>query len=323
MPNHPEPTISIIIPALNEEDNIGRCLQSIAEMDTASHRCEVILVDNGSTDNTRGIAESYSGRLDLRVLLAPGVNISALRNTGERHARGSLLAFVDADCTVSKEWMTHAVPYFRDPDVGAAGCSHEIPADSSWVAIVWDLNTGRKRVSRETTTLPSGNLIVHKCAFESVGGFDEQLKTNEDFDLCHRLRLRGFKIYSDPRISAVHWGVPRNLAEFYRRQKWHGTHVFKAFLSNFADLVNVRAVAYAFYYFLGVAFLLISLPVSLVSRNALFLLLAAAILVVPPFVLSARTIAGRHASVRQLVPLSLLYLIYGVARARSLLSLNR
>jgi len=73
-------SISIIIPALNEERMIGRCLESLAKMAFARDRFEVLVVDNGSRDKTLAIAESFQDRLNFRTLQKANVRISALRN---------------------------------------------------------------------------------------------------------------------------------------------------------------------------------------------------------------------------------------------------
>src|SRR5260221_12583246 len=76
----------IIIPALNEEKMIGRCLESLTRLGFARDRFEVLVVDNGSRDNSWVVADSFKDRLNLKVLHQAGVRISALRNLGAREA---------------------------------------------------------------------------------------------------------------------------------------------------------------------------------------------------------------------------------------------
>src|SRR5438270_12097072 len=96
-------SISIIIPALNEEKMIGRCLESLTRLAFARDRFEVLVVDYGSRDNTLAIVESFTDRLNLKVLQQAGVRISALRNLGARSAAGDFLAFLDAACLAPAE----------------------------------------------------------------------------------------------------------------------------------------------------------------------------------------------------------------------------
>ena len=90
----PVASISIIIPALNEEKMIGRCLESLTRLAFARDRFEVLIVDNGSRDRTLAIAESFKDRLNLKVLQQAGVRISALRNLGARPQRAIFLLFL-------------------------------------------------------------------------------------------------------------------------------------------------------------------------------------------------------------------------------------
>ena len=78
----PERTTAVVVPALNEERVIGRCLQALTLQDVGKGSFEVVVVDNGSTDRTVEIARSFSGALNLTVLVKPGARISALRNFG-------------------------------------------------------------------------------------------------------------------------------------------------------------------------------------------------------------------------------------------------
>ena len=101
----PVVSVSIIIPALNEARMIGKCLDSLTQLDFPRDHFEVILVDNGSTDDTIKIARSFTDRLRLRILQKKGVRISGLRNLGAREAQGEVVAFLDADCLAPSNWL--------------------------------------------------------------------------------------------------------------------------------------------------------------------------------------------------------------------------
>jgi len=311
--------VSIIIPALNEEKVIGKCLNAIKRLDTSKESFEVILVDNGSVDKTCGIAESFKYDLDIKIFTIPGVNISALRNAGASHSKGDILAFVDADCTASPNWINNAAKYFDQPKIGAVGSSYDIPENSSWVAKCWDLNSARKRKLGEAEYLPAGNLFVTKEKFLEIGGFKEDLITNEDYEFCYRLRKMGLRVYADPDISVVHWGVPQNLVHFYKRQKWLGTHVLKVFLDNIGELKNFRAVSYAIYYTCCIICFFLSLLISFTVHNFLLLTIVVFALLSPPLLLSIKTLNNQKQSYRYSLRLSILYFVYGIARAMSIL----
>jgi glycosyltransferase involved in cell wall biosynthesis len=312
--------ISIIIPALNAERYIGTCLSAILKMTTGREQYEVILVDNGSSDGTLRIAQTYQSKLNLKVLTIPGVTISTLRNTGVAHSKGELLAFLDADCAVSESWIETAQRHFDDPAIAATGFGYEIPENSTWVARAWDLNP--RRGLGLTDYLPSGNLFVRRANYLDIGGFNPQLITNEDFDLCFRLRKNGFAIYSDPAIQVTHLGEPQTLKSFFKKQQWHGTHVVKVFFENIRELKNLKAVSYALYFLFFSAFFAIGAPLFLIIDHPAYIVIPITALLAPPSFISLKILSKEKLSLENFSQLGCLYLVYGFARASSILRLK-
>ncbi len=311
------PEVTIIIPALNEAKMIGRCLEAIARMAVPRDRFEVIVVDNGSADGTRDIAESFRGRLQLRVLQKDGVHISALRNLGAKAARGAVLAFLDADCLAPCDWIACIAELVPGQGSGVAGAHYLLPAESSWVGRTWHRYREAPK-SGEVSHVPAGDLIMHREDFMRVGGFDESIQTNEDLELCERVRAAGMTVRAAPRIGVVHLGTAQTLRGFYRKQQWHGSHVVKVFLRDPLHSPNRRAVMFAFFTLTclalisaGTAWLLLGGPWSLPAVGL-------AALIVPPFALAWRG-AASEGKWTDLIPLAALYLTYGVARARALM----
>lgn len=309
--------VSIVIPALNEEEMIGKCLDSLCNLNTPKSSYEVILVDNGSKDRTCSIAEDFKGRLDLGIVVERDANIGKLRNIGASYARGNIFAFVDADCTVTRDWMNHALRDLEDPTIGAVGSSHNTPADASWVGRAWDLNIGRRRRLGDVESLPSGNLFVRREDFLKISGFNEELTTNEDYDLCFRLQRVGLRIYSDPKISSTHWGVPSDLVSFYRKQRWHGTHVLKVFTNNLREFRNLRAVSFGVYYAFCIVGFVTSVLVIGAGGSSIYMIMDIFALVIPGLLLSLRVAKGQKGWYKYLIRLFVLYSVYGLARAMS------
>src|SRR5436309_4056618 len=128
------PRVSVIVPAKNEARIIGKCLDSLVRLKFPRGDWEVIVVDNGSTDETVPIASSYRERLDLRVAGKVGF-ISAVRNHAAAMARGTVFAFLDADCEVPETWLSDATALCSAACV--TGSFYGIPPRSSWVARAW------------------------------------------------------------------------------------------------------------------------------------------------------------------------------------------
>jgi len=256
---------SIIIPAKNEENNIGPCIDSIQRNAQRGNSCEIILVDNGSEDATVAIATSKG----VTVYIKPGLSISALRNFGASVAKGRILAFMDADCTVAEDWLSAASRHAGVEKISCYGSPPEIPESPTWVQSTW-YNVRRKNTGvSKVPWLESMNMFVPKEVFGSVGGFNESLLTCEDVDLSYRLSKHG-AILSDTTIRAVHHGEAKTLSEFFRKERWRGQsnmagikgHGFRfdelpsALLPVYYGLLPVLVCASAFVYGFSVALLL-------------------------------------------------------------------
>lgn len=106
-----KPTVSVVVPARNEEEMIGACLESILQQEPPPH--EVILVDNGSTDRTGEIGR----RLGVQVIYQPQPGLHIARQTGLEAASGRVVATTDADCRVEPGWIAAIQEAFSDPEV--------------------------------------------------------------------------------------------------------------------------------------------------------------------------------------------------------------
>jgi glycosyltransferase involved in cell wall biosynthesis len=317
----PAVIISIIIPALNEEKMIGRCLESLTRLAFARDQFEVLVVDNGSRDSTLAIAESFKDRLNLKVLQQAGVRISALRNLGAGTASGDILAFLDADCLAPADWLDRIFALAPADGSGVLGAHYLLPEDSSWVGRTWHRYQEAPK-SGEVSHVPAGDLIMRREDFLKLDGFDESIQTNEDYELCDRARKAGMHVRAFPQIGVVHLGTAQSLPVFFHKQAWHGTHVIKVFLRDVFRSHNRKAVFFAAYTLLS----LLDVAAGIVWTLALhgpWLLPAVgfAALCLPPIVLASRhVLSSRRYS--DFFPLFALYLTYGIARARALLSIK-
>lgn len=232
--------VSIVISNYN-------CGRFIAEaVDSAlgqSHRpIEVIVVDDGSTDDSRQVLQPYADR--VRIVTQANQGVSGARNEGIRQSRGELVAFLDADDVWHPDKLAKQVPLFANPSVGLVYCSIEYVDEQgrSLGTNTKGLRGGVLRdiaLLRETVVLAGGSTaVVRKSSFGPAGLFDRELSTAADWDMwrriaCHdevdvvreplmkyRLRsgsmhrnarvfehdmLRGFaRMFADPAAAAVH-----------------------------------------------------------------------------------------------------------------------
>ena len=209
--------LSFIIPVRNDADGLRRCLRAVAAA-ADGLACEIIVVDNGSTDGSAKVAHEAGAA----VVSAPGLRVSAVRNRGAAAATGELLAFVDADNEICRGWAHAAIEATSLAGVAAAGAPYHPPSPGTWVQRAFDALRRHPSQPEETDWLASGNLVVRTAAFAAVNGFDETLETCEDVDLCRQLTGAGWRLMADSRLESVHHGDPGTLMAVFRSEWWRG-----------------------------------------------------------------------------------------------------
>jgi glycosyltransferase involved in cell wall biosynthesis len=231
--------VSFIIPALNEEKHIGRCLKSIEELmrPPEVRGIEVIVVDNQSTDRTVEVSKEFGAEV---VMVSPG-HASRARNAGAQAAHGDWLAFIDADCELDDNWLTTCAAHVlgNSQVVAVAGAMRAPNRDATWVERTWyDLACAPPDLSvKQVRWLPTFNLLVRRDAFQHAGGFNDTLATCEDCDLGYKLVDIG-KLILDPRTQAIHLGESRTLGDLFRREAWRTQGNLRLAIARPWDLSN-------------------------------------------------------------------------------------
>lgn len=295
-------TISVIIPTFNEERYIGMCIESINNCNYPKDKYEIIVVDNGSIDNTVNIANL----LNSKVLVDKKKTIGGLRNTGCKEAKGVIYAFLDADCTVEIDWLKNAAHILTDKTIGITGCLLNVPKNASWIENSWYIHLSSVYANHDLNYINSGNCFIRKEVFEKVAGFSEILTTSEDTDICEKIKAHGWKIYNCHKISATHWGYPKTIKDFLKREIWHGIGATK---KGFVHFWRSKPILLAMYNILVLFAILFQNKLSLLYP-LLFLF--------PPFLLALKT-RIKSDQPRYFLKLLILYSLYGIARTISLL----
>jgi len=179
--------VSIVIPALNEEDSIEDCLRSIRDQSFRDY--EIIVVDGGSTDGTVEIADRYADR----VISAPGSSIGEARWIGIQEAQGEIIVSTDADTLHPRFWLDRLTRHFKDPDVVAVGGA-VYPSNPSEMTLAY--TAGLNTVANSLHWFIGSNMAFRKEAFIRAGGYPLLIK-GEDWSLSARLANYGRTVY-DP-----------------------------------------------------------------------------------------------------------------------------
>jgi glycosyltransferase involved in cell wall biosynthesis len=208
------PPVSIVIPARNAAATIDAQLSALAEQHYPGS-IEVIVVDNGSDDDTAARARAWRARIPgLRVMLArertgPG----HARNVGFAAAHNELILMCDADDVADVEWAQHLVNALEGGDAVAGGAV-------AWIGGPLPRTSSPNRFRVGLDFLPafsSCSAAIRRPAWRAVGGFDEDLRQGEDLDLAWRIQLAGFRLKAAPE-AFVYYREPAGTAGVFR--KW-------------------------------------------------------------------------------------------------------
>lgn len=188
--NSPLQFVSVVIPAYNSEETIGLCLDSIMQLNYPKDRMEVIVIDNGSTDNTPEIIKRYPVTYLEESIKGPG----AARNRGIENTKGEVIALLDSDCVVDENWLLEGEKASRYYDLCGGTILSYNP--SNWIEIYSDQRKLLQNLERclERRYLPTANMFVRKEVFTKIGMFDSTFPWAEDVDFSWRAFLSDFKL---------------------------------------------------------------------------------------------------------------------------------
>ena len=188
------PFISVVIPAYNAAAFLPEVIQSV--IDQSYSEWELLVIDDGSTDNTATLVNQYS-ESDGRVRLISKENggVSVARNLGAQLAKGELIAFLDSDDLWLKDKLSVHVDYMKShPQVGVSFSRVElIESDGSTTNKLTDniVDTLKPQdLFYSNPTVTTSNLVIRKSVFQELDGFDASMQYNEDIDLLFRLAIQ-------------------------------------------------------------------------------------------------------------------------------------
>lgn len=213
--------VSVVIPAHNEEEYIGRCLDSLVKQTLSQQDYEIIVVDNNSFDNTKKIVKSFSF---VKYIFKEFGPVGAVRNYGAATSCGSILVFIDADCVCRSDWLEKARDIATDNPGKAYGGRYLLSDEANWLERYWVLKP-KNSVKRQ---LLGGCICVRKSDFIRSGGFREDITSGEDTELGNQLNAIDVPIEVRGEFDVIHLGNAKTITKFIKRQIWHSeNYIFK------------------------------------------------------------------------------------------------
>ena len=215
-PSLPWPRISVVVCTYNGARTIRDCFEGLRRLAYPDY--EVIVVDDGSTDETAAIARQY----DCRLIRTENRGLASARNTGLNAATGEIVAYLDDDAYPDPHWLTYLAARFLSTSHAAVGGPNLAPPGDGPIAeCVARAPGGPVHVlltDSEAEHIPGCNMAFRKACLEAIGGFDPQFRTaGDDVDACWRLQERGSTLGFS--AAAMVWHHRRNSVRTYWKQQ--------------------------------------------------------------------------------------------------------
>lgn len=220
--------VSVVMPARNEEASIRMAIRSVQTQ--TYEPLELLVVDGASEDRTSDIVREIAARDDrVRLLTNPGQTIPRAMNIGVAEARGRWLVRLDAHSSIPPDYVALCVEHLRTSRWGGVGGRKDGVGTSAKGRAIAAALSSRFGVgdslyhygTRSTTVdhVPFGAYPMELA--REVGGWDERLTTNEDYEFDYRVRARGFELLFDPRLR-IRWHVRESIGDLFNQYHRYG-----------------------------------------------------------------------------------------------------
>lgn len=234
----PATRITVIIPARNEEGNIGACLQSIMNQAYPAHLFEVLVVDDHSTDGTVGVVHAYTDKnvklISLKEHLQERINSYKKKaiETAVGQSTGELIVTTDADCLLPENWLRSLAAFYEEKDPVFIAAPVAINCSNRFIEIFQALDfmtlqgiTGASVHKKIHSMCNGANLAYTKKAFEEVGGFAgvDSIASGDDMLLMHKIYKRYPErvMYLKSKDAIVQTAPVHSVREFFsQRIRW-------------------------------------------------------------------------------------------------------
>lgn len=230
----PKPTnetlVSVVICTLNRSHLLRKCLESLVNQNVVGKLYEMIIVDNGSSDDTGAVVKEVTNQHEhFHYVLEERLGLSHARNRGWKEASGQYVAYIDDDAVACPDWISEIIDFIRrHPDVGIFGGPYDaffISSRPAWFPPEYGvlyLGEQERCINKGSEWIAGSNMVIKKELFYQYGGFDEKLGMigskavyGEEVNLFLFMYDKGIQIFYVPSIRVAHL-----VAEYKMSLKW-------------------------------------------------------------------------------------------------------
>ena len=217
--------VTIIVPVWNNPEQLERCITALQGQDYPPEQFEIVVVDNGSTDDTLARAQA----LGVRVLQQPKPGSYAARNLGIAHTSSDYLAFTDSDCIPDQQWLSAAMARaLQESNLGVVAGRIVLFNESGGEARRWaecyEALVAFPQHQAALGTCATANWLSPRAAIMEAGGFDETVKSGGDHHMAMKIRSSGRTMLYEPSMLVRHPTRATFAALLEKRRRLTGGH---------------------------------------------------------------------------------------------------
>lgn len=211
---------SVIIPAYNAENTISVCLRSLLQQTVDNSEYEIIVVDDGSTDNTAEVVRSFKG---VRLIQQKNQGPASARNQGVKNAKGDIVIFTDSDCVPEKDWIREMTQAFSDDSdiVGVKGIykSKQKELAARFVQLEYEDKYDVLLRDKYIDFIDTYSAAFKRDLFLQFDGYDVSFPVAcaEDVELTFRIFSKGYKMVFNPKAIVYHTH-PRSFSDYFKKK---------------------------------------------------------------------------------------------------------
>ncbi|MBU1292497.1 glycosyltransferase [Patescibacteria group bacterium] len=238
------PRVAIIVPCWNEEDTIGGTVESLLALEYPSDKLQIILVDDGSTDNTRVVMDSYTSAPQVTVLHKKNEGKHTAINAGIALAEDAeFIGCLDADSFVAPNALKEIIPCFFDEKVAAATPAMSVHQPKNFLEQMQNTEYIIGIALRHTLSAVNGIYVTpgpfsfyRRSVIDELGGFRHAHQA-EDMEMALRMQRAGYEIENAPR-ARVFTRVPRSVPKLVKQRTRWTTGFLRNVMTDYRDLVG-------------------------------------------------------------------------------------